>query len=197
MKCQITEIHNLARAEKSWHPMGKKTTQTHTLKKALSHSTQCSTRAVCNCYAIPTEKKYIFCSFDWPNCSTPTPSAASTLSLGSWGRARLRLCFPFTRDTVREGRPWTPHTIFPSFLPSSLTPNTLLNCWFFGSNNKAKQVKFYIMIEDFFIHLSFSIITENVMVQSCLTLVLFLCSFNFHMNAGNTNICTRSVFDFF
>lgn len=32
------------------------------------------------------------------------------------------------------------------------------------------------------------------MVQSCLTLFVF--ALDFHMNAGNTNICTRSVFDF-
>lgn len=50
------------------------------------------------------------------------------------------------------------------------------------------------MIKDFFYSLSFSIITENVMVQSCLTLFVF--ALDFHMNAGNTNICTRSVFDF-
>lgn len=54
---------------------------------------------------------------------------------------------------------------------------------------------FYIMIKDFFYSLSFSIITENVMVQSCLTLFFFF-ALDFHMNAGNTNICTRSVFDF-
>lgn len=27
--------------------------------------------------------------------------------------------------------------------------------------------------------------------------ISFYFLFNFHMNAGNTNICTRSVFDFF
>lgn len=60
-------------------------------------------------------------------------------------------------------------------------------------NNKANTMDFYIMIKDFFYSLSFSIITENVMVQSY---HYFFFALDFHMNAGNTNICTRSVFDF-
>lgn len=56
--------------------------------------------------------------------------------------SELALYFQFTCDTVHEGRPWIPYTILPSFMSSSPTPNTFLNHYFFGSNNKAKQVKF-------------------------------------------------------
>lgn len=64
-------------------------------------------------------------------------------------------------------------------------------------NNKPNTMDFYIMIKDFFYSLSFSIITENVMVQNCLTLFFSLLLISTWMLVTLISVQDQSLILFF
>lgn len=139
MECGITKIHYLLRAEQSQYQ------KKNIMKKNPKCSIKFHTVQYNGCSQLlgnSNGKTPVFSSFDWSICNLSPLKCCFPFVPCEVRERELTLYFQFTHDTRHRGRPWIPYTISPSFLSSSSTPNTPLNHHGFGSNNKAKQVKF-------------------------------------------------------